>query len=257
VKARLLKFTGVVRCLGSWLASLLRARVSGAPLHLPAQEFMSDPVPRDFVFLASEWCEDQSAILLAFVWQGYDLLSTELPAGINLKDLERSITQSLELRIRRVMTGDEPFDMQHSPRERETMKPSPAQPPEYDLAFVLRAEERVMWPLEAKVLETDGAVRDYVEDIRNEFLTCRYAPFSSESAMLAYLLSGTPENVFRNVTAKLPCSLEGHPRFPRRPHRVSKHQRPTKAGKVYPRDFRCHHLVLEFPGLTRGSDGAI
>jgi hypothetical protein len=214
---------------------------------------MSNLIPTDFVFLANEWCEDQSAILLAFVWKGYDLLMTELPAGIDAKDLERSITQSLELRIRRVMTGDEPFDIQHGPYERETMKARPAQPPQYDLAFVYRAAERIMWPLEAKVLETDGAVGEYVKDVKNEFLTCRYAPFSSEGAMLGYLLSGNPKNVFTNLAAKIPCCLTAHQDFSGRPHMMSEHQRQVEIGKPYPRDFCFHHLVLEFPGLARVS----
>ena len=168
--------------------------------------------PSEFVSLAGRWCANQSALLLAFVWQGYDLLVAELPAGTNPKDLERSITQSFELRIRKVMSGDEPFDIQHSPRERETMK-SRGQPPEYDLAFVLRADERIMWPLEAKVLETDDDVAAYVTDVKNEFLTCRYAPFSSEGAMLGYLLSGIPKNVFANVAGSIPCHLTAHQDF--------------------------------------------
>lgn len=213
-------------------------------------------VPREFVALANGWCADQSAKLLAFVWKGHDLLMTELPAGIEAKDLERSITQSLELRIRWVMTGDEPFDIQHGPYERETMQPPPAQPPQYDLAFVLRAEERIMWPLEAKVLETDGAVGEYVKDVNNEFLTCRYAPFSCEGAMLAYLLSGKPEKVFSNLAARTPCRLSDHPDFRDKPHQVSEHKRQVAPGKPYPRGFRCHHLVLEFPGVARGSSVA-
>ena len=210
-------------------------------------------VPPEFVSLAGRWCANQSALLLTFVWRGYDLLLAELPAGVNPKDLERSINQSLELRIRRVMTGDEPFDIQHGPYERETMKARPAQPPQYDLAFVYLAAEQIMWPLEAKALETDGAVGEYVNDVNNEFLACRYAPFSSEGAMLAYLLSGTPENVFGNLAAKIPCNLATHLRFADRPHRVSEHHRQIEPGKPYPREFLCHHLVLEFPGLARSS----
>lgn len=213
---------------------------------------MANWIPNDFVLLANEWCEDQSAILLSFVWQGYDLLMTELPGGIDAKDLERSITQSLELRIRRVMTGDEPFDIQHGPYERETKK-SRGQPPQYDLAFVYRAAERIMWPLEAKVLETDGAVGEYVKEVNNEFLTCRYAPFSSEGAMLGYLLSGNSKNVFTNLVAKIPCRLAAHQGFSGRPHMMSDHQRQVEIGKTYPSDFCCHHLVLEFPGLARNT----
>lgn len=209
------------------------------------------PIPTDFVALAGRWCTNYSANLLSFVWQGYDLLLKELPAGINDKDLERSITESLEERIRRVMSGDEPFYIQHEPCERETMLLPPARPKQYDLAFKLRAQEWIMWPLEAKVLETDGTINDYKNDVNNEFLTCRYAPFSSEGAMLGYLLSGTCENVFRNLEKKIPCTLASHSDFANRPCKMSDHIRQVEAGKPYPARFRCYHLILEFPGITR------
>lgn len=210
-----------------------------------------DSVPADFVAVARRWYPNFSDILLALVWQGYDLLVNELPAGVNERDLERSITQSLELRIRSVMSGDEPFQIQHGPYERETMLPPPAQPPQYDLAFSLREDERIMWPLEAKVLETDTAVGSYVKDVRNEFLSCRYAPFSSEAAMLGYLLSGIADKVFGKLEAKIPCSLVDNPSFPTRPAKTSTHYRRVPSGKTYPASFRCHHLILEFPGFAR------
>ncbi|MEK7686563.1 MAG: hypothetical protein AAB466_14195 [Verrucomicrobiota bacterium] len=213
------------------------------------RETISDAPSAGFVALAGLWCAALSANLLRFVWLGYDALRRDMPPAINKKDLERSLTQLLAPRIRRVMSGDEPFDFEHGPYERETMKPPPAQPPQYDLAFVLRADERVMWPLEAKKLETDGAVADYVDDVRNQFLRCRYAPFSSEGAMLGYLLSGSPAIVFKNISAKVPCSLEDHPAFPNRPHKFSRHRRQVAAGKSHPREFRYHHLILEFPEL--------
>ena len=152
------------------------------------------------------------------------------------------------------MSGDEPFDIQHGPYERETMMPPPSQPPQYDLAFVLRADERIMWPMEAKVLETDkkGAVGKYIKDVNDEFLTCRYAPFSSEGAMIGYLLSGNPAEAFKNIAAKIPYDLATHPAFTHRPHMISEHKRRVKKDKPYPREFRCHHLILEFYKLARG-----
>lgn len=218
-----------------------------SPHALPAT---SNSVPADFVALAKRWYPDLSVRLLNFVWQGYELLIAELPAGIDERDLERSISQSLELRIRRVMSGYEPFDLQHGPYERETMQPPPAQPPQYDLAFVLREDERVMWPLEAKVLKTDASVGRYVNDLKNEFLTCRYSPFSSQGAMLAYLLNGKPDKVFQSIAKKVPCTLIANPDFPGRPSHMSDHMRSVPAGKPYVAAFRCHHLVLSFHRLA-------
>ena len=205
---------------------------------------------QDFTQLAEAWCHNQSEILINFIWQAYDLMKRENPP-VDGRDLERSITQLLESRIHRVMTGDEPFYVQHGPFERETMQASPAQPPQYDIAFVLLAAEQIMWPMEAKVLETAGTVAEYIEDVKEEFLTCRYAPFSSEGAMLGYLLSGTPDDAFKNISAKTPCKLEDHPGFPARPQKWSHHARAVQAGKPYPATFRCHHLIFEFHGLKR------
>lgn len=166
-------------------------------------------------------------------------------------DLERSITQLLEPRISAAMTGFEPFYVQHGPFERETKRPPPAQPPEYDLAFILRADERIMWPLEAKVLETPNAVASYAQDVENEFVTCRYAPFSSSGAMLGYLISGSAADALTSIASKLGCNLHEVREQSSRPIRVSKHTRSVPQGKPYPSAFDCYHLVLEYPGLIR------
>lgn len=190
--------------------------------------------------------------MLGLIWRGYDLMQSDKPV-VDGRDLERSITQLLALRIARAMSGDEPFDVQHGPFERETMQPPPAQPPQYDIAFALREEERIMWPMEAKVLETSGAVSEYIKDIREQFLTCRYAPFSGEGAMLGYLLSGTADDVFQNIAKKTPCKLDNHPAFSSRPQKLSSHIRTIPSAKTYPSKFRCHHLMLGFPNLKRVS----
>jgi hypothetical protein len=108
-----------------------------------------------------------------------------------------------------------------------------------------------MWPLEAKVLETPSGVSDYVGDVRQQFLTCRYAPFCGEGAMMGYLLSGATDDAFKNIEQKVPCTLTTHPKFGTRAHRISRHDRTVPLGKSYPADFLCHHLMLEFLGLQR------
>ena len=217
--------------------------------HLDLQRGGSLP-PKDFILLAGSWCQDQSKILLGFVWRGYDQMRSDNPS-IDGRDLERSITQLLAPRIGRAMSRFEPFYIQHEPYERESMKRPPAQPPQYDLAFILNADERIMWPMEAKVLETVGAVSEYVRDIQEQYLTCRYAPFSSEGAMLGYLLTGAPTDAFQNIAEKVPCEITDHPGFPARPQKVSNHVRNVPIGKAYPSAFRCHHLMLEFLGVQR------
>jgi len=202
----------------------------------------------NFVAIAKTWQNDASSILLSYIWKGYDLLHDEVLSQIepNLTDdeLERSISQLLESRIHKVMTGNEPFYVQHEVYEFETRQPSPAQPPQYDIAFVLNENPRIVWPLEAKVLRSDRSVASYINDLKNEFLSCRYAPFSSEGAMLGYLFSGAPENVFLHIEKKVPCKLHHHLDFSERNHKYSDHTRCVPTGKSYLSHFRCQHLIF-------------
>ncbi len=207
------------------------------------------PTTPEFSELAGRWKKNFSTILLDFVWRGYDLLYSQDLSLIHVhqaeEELERSITQYLVApRIREVMSGDEPFYLEHGFYECETRAPAPAQSPQYDLAFVLRDNPGTAWPLEAKLLETDGRVSLYIKAVKKQFLTCRYSPFSSEAAMLGYLLSGSPAQALTNIGSKGQWTLKDHPHFPNRDHKTSDHDRSVPPGKPYPARFRCHHLIL-------------
>ena len=206
------------------------------------------PDTPDFMAVAEAWRARCSTYLVALVWKAYDALMLGVLNQIDLDDaeddLERSITQLLEPEMRRAMSGDEPFSVQHGRYEHESRMPAPAQPPAYDIAFFLIQNPRIMWPIEAKVLHSDGAVADYVTDLRDEFLTCRYAPFSSEAGMVGYLVSGDPEKALKNIAASARCRMKRIHAFADRPHRVSDHKRRVPVGKHYARSFRCHHLIL-------------
>lgn len=218
-----------------------------APNFWPSSNSTPDPI---FVALACDWMSDPAQLLLGFVWTAYDSMCANPPI-INTHSLERSITQLLVPRIDYAMTGFEPFYIQHGACEWETMAQQPAQPPTYDAAFVLRSDERIMWPLEAKVLETPIKLAEYERDVREQYLTCRYAPFSGSAAMLGYLLTGKALAALDQIGKKLGCSLDTVREFSSRPHRVSSHHRSIPAGKMYPVDFECHHMILEFHGLER------
>ncbi len=153
------------------------------------------PETDEFMAISKDWCETASINILTFVWKGYDLLVNEVFSEIDCSqaedDIERDITQLLEPEIRSVMTGDEPYYVQHGSYERETRQVAPAQPKEYDIAFILRKNRRIIWPLEAKVLKTDGAVGEYVKEINENFITCKYAPFYFSLHTLVLLCSPT------------------------------------------------------------------
>ena len=206
------------------------------------------PETPEFSAVAARWNRNASTIMLGFVWRGYERFCADLLCKIDValadEQLERSITQFLTPRIRGCMTSFEPFDIEQGVYEFETRLAASAQPPLYDLAFVLTSNPRIMWPLEAKVLRTEGGVGQYAKEVSENFLTCRYAPFSAEGAMIGYLVAGDPVNVFANIEMKVCCTLEHHPDFPNHNHKTSFHERSVPAGKRYPASFRCHHLIM-------------
>lgn len=214
-----------------------------------ATEGANSPDPA-FSELAQNWTKGQVARLVELLWAGYEQLRASR-AQFAEASLERSITEALERRVHDSMTGFEPFYVQHGSHEYETMAAPPAQPPQYDLAFVFRADERLKWPVEAKVLETPSATSDYVSDIQTEFETCRYGPFSHSGAMLGYLLSGEPAQVISNLGKKLQKVLRLVNGQEGRPHRASDHMRTVPKGKQYPATFECHHLIFDFAGVSR------
>lgn len=213
------------------------------------------PVDPAFVAQACAWLRTPSHSVLRFVWSGYDQMVLDQPV-VDGRDLERSITQLLEPRVRAAMTGFEPFYVQHGAFEHETMAAQPAQPPQYDLAFVWRTDERVMWPLEAKVMPTPNTVAPYAADVLGEFLTCRYAPFTASGAMLGYLLTGTTSVALQRISTKMGIQLLGTSAGAMRAERVSHHQRSVPRGKTYPIEFDCYHLVLQFLHLNRTRPGS-
>jgi hypothetical protein len=202
--------------------------------------------------LIALWNDDLIDTLLGIVWAGYNDLYTDflsrIPWSEDYDDVERTISQEFERRIRRQMDGFEPVDVQHGPFERESRAGGAAQPPQYDFAFVWNSDPRLMWPLEAKVLASDADTTtnlgDYVKTVQTRYLTCYYAPFSNGGAMLGYLRAGDPEQVVAHIGRRLGCSLVAHAHFPGRCHKLSGHVRAVPAGCDYPVSFRCHHLIL-------------
>lgn len=206
---------------------------------------------------SEHWSLKRSYQFFELTWKGIDLFLNDFPK-IDFTEaeaqIERGITQLLAPRIEKCRTGDEPFYVQHESWEMETLNPL-GMPPSYDIAFVMN-DERLKFPIEAKVLPTDGQVSEYIKDVKEAFLTCYYAPFSCEGGMLGYLLSGTAEKAFQNIAKSLKTTLKQHPKFPNRPHKYSDHERkvPTEKKAFYPSNFRCHHLIFELSKTSESEE---
>lgn len=205
----------------------------------------------------NHWSLRLSTRFLELFWLGVekfknDAKSMHFNFSGDAEQIERDLTQMIERRIHRVMTGDEPFDVQHETHELSTRKTASSKPRQYDIAFIMHDNELLIFPFEAKLLPTDRNVSRYVHDINELFLKCIYAPFSYEGAMIGYLLSGTVSNAFNSISAALNKTLNIHPNFPNYPQRYSDHSRNVPKEKVleYPEEFRCHHLILDFGTLN-------
>ncbi len=202
--------------------------------------------PQDFAAFAAAWRKDGITQLLGYVWAGYDSLRAENPATLIPTD-EVNINLHLAIRINRKMPKKCPFDVQHMPPELSTRLAPSRPPPAPDFGFFPRTDLGVMLPLEAKVLKTDGHLSEYLKALRTRFLQCRYAPYSSQGAMIGYLLKGNPDAVFKKLRGRLRAPLETHPHFQTKSHRVSNHRRTHQRCRHCPTDFRCHHLVMTMP----------
>ncbi|EPS7033113.1 hypothetical protein ACVG95_000611 [Pseudomonas aeruginosa] len=216
------------------------------------------PDTPEFQQAALEFMANAVDIISDAIWAGYDSLKEEVFEQVSNVERgdegERSVTQLLAPRISRALTGFEPFYCQPGVKEMESRLAAPAQAPEYDIAFVLWSNERICWPLEAKLLSTPDAIASYIADINNEFMTCRYAPFSAGGAMLAYLMDGEPERFLANVSARLGTELKELITSSSRPHKTSRHIRNVPTGKDYPTDFTCHHIVMLFDNSSTQTD---
>jgi hypothetical protein len=197
--------------------------------------------------IATVWSGDFSNRLIEHVFDGYQLLAArhELDPSVQ----ERGITQLLCPRIRDTLTGFEPYSIEHSPFEFETQMTRKSQPPAYDMGFVHTANPRFIWGLEAKLLANETDLVSYLADLKNEFLTGRYSPFSKEGAMVGYLRSGNPEKVLLNIASKLGSIVRPGIAIPPAVHGKSDHVKSVPKGKDWPRTFCCHHLILPFLNL--------
>lgn len=199
--------------------------------------------------IAWDWCKDQSRLLLEFVWNAFDRLCDRefghTPISAEDEAKEETLNFLMGLHIRRSMSGDEPFDIFFEVPEQTKRKRGRGKSPQPDLAFILYEHPPTVWPIEAKVLKHGRDVGAYIKEIRDNFLTGRYATFSSEGAMLGYLFGGDPSVTFECLVAKTGYSLRHHPAFVQRNHKVSEHERTDLPHSNSPRSFSCHHLLFQ------------
>ena len=212
------------------------------------------PVTTEFTACLNRLQQNGVKVMLGHIWEGFDKFKAEIldnnpPPSREYADLERDLTEMLYPHILQTFPASLPYYLLHEKKEREQAVLG-RQPPEPDLSFVMFANIRVTFPIDSKVVERDGAtdLADYAGTVQNRFITCVYAPFSKEGAMLAFLLAGSVRAVFNSIGTALGCPISTRAYLSSRNHRTSWHDR--TASTCNHRRFRCHHLILPMSGAV-------
>lgn len=201
------------------------------------------PMDADSVDQAQNWAEAISTQVLDWTWRAFDLLREVYLSQVNLRQpleqIERNLTSKHFTCLLQVWARETngyssviPF---HEFPENETRPPAPGKPPAYDLAFVWYENQRVAWPIEAKVVKTPNAIAEYMRDVQ-KFVSGTAAPLVGQGGLIAYLLTGRPGEFFAQL--ELCCAAKLEPALSPRPHRTSHHNRDTAPY------LRLHHLVM-------------
>ncbi len=200
-----------------------------------------------FQSVAKKWCKNQSSQLLGMVWHAIDAMcETDLekvPMSDSDEAKEESLNLMLSVRIDKLKSGDEPFAVVHQPPEQNKRKTKNARSPAPDIGFVWHENPNCVWPIEGKILKSAEDLGEYEKEITDNFLSGRYATFSTEGAMLGYLLSGDSEQTLKNVAKKIRKRLRTHPEFENRNHKISKHIR-SGVDDRKKETFFCHHMAV-------------
>jgi hypothetical protein len=203
---------------------------------------------QQLVRLAAMWCPAATKQIIEAIWAGLFLLRAELGEGVDLTsaedNLERQLTLQLTSRIRNSLTGDEPYMVEHQVSEEATRKTPPAQPPTPDIGFIFYEQPRLIWSVEGKVLKSESSVSEYINDLQENFLTCRYSPYSPEAAMLGFLFAGRPANAINEICAMLETPADTVIADRDRGYHRTEHARYSPPGRSFARRFICHHLVF-------------
>lgn len=204
--------------------------------------------------IADAWSSDVVESMLFLVWEGYDLMRAKILCKVDftqpLHQLERTLTDAHATEIillwKANRTGFESFLPKPEMWEPSSIASPSAMPPSYDIGFENVNDPRLRWPVEAKVLSRPKDVRRYLDDLRLKYLPGIGAPFSTQAALLGYLMDGKVIDAIAAIQSALGVSLKPFPPFARRIHHTSEHPRSVPSihgGKAH--IFACHHLVAE------------
>lgn len=194
---------------------------------------------------AEDWAVGVSTQVLGWTWRAFDALRANVLNYVDmsqpLEQLERDLTSKHFVEILRLFfaetDGYSSIIPHHEYPENESRPGGSGKPPASDISFVWYENQRVSWPIEAKVVPTPGTLAEYLGDTK-KFVDGIAAPLVGEGAQIAYLLTGKMDNFFYNLSTNLLCPLQALPEFSDRAHRVSSHARTSHP------DLQLHHMAM-------------
>lgn len=214
-------------------------------------DLFPDTAP-EFTAIADAWPKHVIVEMLTLVWESFD----NLKASPNFKSLdftkdyaqlERSLTDLHQIEVTKLWksrSGFESFVPHHEPWEFENLSDRSARPPSGDIGFVLIANRRMRWSVEAKVLNLPTDTARYLGDLE-KYLAGKSSPLATEGALGGYLLTGKAKDFLAVLQTKIKAPLRPAADFPSRPHRTSDHIRDkSKLPSHTPPGFLCHHMVF-------------
>ncbi len=211
--------------------------------------------PKDSSFDALRaWPANFGVQVLARVWKAFDNLKVDVIQHVgdwnDLEHVERSLTDLHFDKTVELQSGEEPFLPTREVPDFESRTSASAMPRSNDFGFKIRGGDlSLVWPLEAKVISSLSRVTDYLSDLRSKYLSCKSSPFSYEAGLIGYLLEVEGDDVLKQigkegVLTEVVLTSDGLEMFAGRLHRCSDHERSVPNGKLYPSQFRCHHLLM-------------
>lgn len=195
---------------------------------------------------AYRWAEGVSVRVLDWMWRSFDQVRAKHLARVDLcrplEEVERDLAGKHFIELNTLWAMEtEGLGSLVPCSEWSELASRPAPPgrsPSYDFAFVSVENQRVAWPLEAKVLPSAAVLWKYMGDVR-KFDSGIAAPLVGEGGMVGYLLTGTPNDFFAGLESQLGQALSVTTTFSTRAHRTSRHLRSPAP------ELRLHHLIMQ------------
>ena len=211
----------------------------------PTLSEMAWPMDDESRRQAEDWADGVSSQVLDWTWRAFDALRANVLSRVNmsqpLEQLERDLTSKHFIEIQRLFgaetDGFSSIVPHHEFPENESRPGGSGKPPASDISFIWYDNQRVSWPIEAKIVPTPGTLAAYLADTQ-KFIDGIVAPFSGVGAQIAYLLTGKTDDFFHNLSLRLPVPLQAVTEFSTRAHRVSFHARTN-----FP-DLHLHHMPM-------------